>query len=161
MLALGLFLLLPAVSVSAQWGNDQRRDRRDDRYDRRDDRRDDRWDRRDQRRDDRWDRRDDRWGRRDDRWDRREGRRGRGWDGYPNYGGSFQLRQTALNAGYNSGIERGRRDRRRGERFDPSRHSDYRNANKDYSSRLGDRYTYERYFRDAFVTGYRDGYNGY
>lgn len=146
MLALGLFLLLPTVSVSAQWGNNQRRDRRDDRYERRDQRRDDRWDRRDQRR--------------DDRWDRREGRRGRG-DNYPNYGGSFQLRQTALNAGYNSGIERGRRDRNRGERFDPSRHSDYRNANKDYSSRLGDRYIYQRYFRDAFQTGYRDGYNGY
>ena len=143
MLALGLFLLLPTVSVSAQWGNDQRRDRRDDRYDRRDQRRDDRWDRRDQRRDDRW------------------GRRGRNGDGYPNYGGSFQLRQTALNAGYNNGIERGRRDRSRGERFDPSRHSDYRNANKDYSSRLGDRYIYQRYFREAFETGYRDGYNGY
>jgi hypothetical protein len=30
-------------------------------------------------------------------------RRGRDWDGYPNLGGSFDLRQTALNAGYNEG----------------------------------------------------------
>ena len=147
MLALSLFLLLPAVSVSAQWGNDQRRDRRDDRYERRDQRRDDRYDRRDQQR--------------DDRWGRRGGRRGRDWDGYANYGGSFQLRQTALNAGYNTGMEKGRRDRNRNDRYDPSRHSDYRNATRDYSSRLGDRNIYQRYFRDAFENGYRDGYNGY
>src|SRR6185295_12751064 len=34
-------------------------------------------------------------------------RRGRNWDNYGNYGGSFQLRQTALNAGYNEGMKDG------------------------------------------------------
>src|SRR2546430_17486998 len=38
-------------------------------------------------------------------------RRNRNWDGYPNWGGSFDLRQTALNAGYNEGTKEGRNDR--------------------------------------------------
>ncbi len=37
--------------------------------------------------------------------------RSRDWDGYPNWGGSFDLRQTALNAGYNEGSKEGRNDR--------------------------------------------------
>jgi hypothetical protein len=84
----------------------------------------------------------------------------RGYDGYGNYGGSFDLRQTALNAGYNEGMKEGREDRSRNERFDFADESDYRNASKDYSSRLGDRYAYQRYFREAFQNGYRDGYYG-
>src|ERR1044071_1580071 len=54
-------------------------------------------------RDGRWDkhngnRRNDNYGR-NDQYDRN--RRGRNWDRYGAYGGNFQLRQTALNAGYN------------------------------------------------------------
>src|SRR5882724_2747035 len=102
----------------------------------------------------------DDWRRRnDDNNDR--GRRGRDWGGYGNYGGSFQLRQTALNAGYNNGIEEGRKDRRRGERFEYRDEGDYQKATEDYSSRLGDRELYRRYFREGFANGYRDGYNGY
>ena len=98
--------------------------------------------------------------RRDDWWNQnRRGRRDR--DGYRNYGGSFDLRQTALNAGYNNGMEEGRKDRRRGERFDFRDEGAYQNATKDYSSRLGDRWIYQRYFRDAFERGYADGYEGY
>src|SRR6185437_8142870 len=43
---------------------------------------------------------------------RNRGRRGRD-DDYPNLGGTFQLRQTALNAGYNEGIKEGRKDNNR------------------------------------------------
>jgi len=50
-------------------------------------------------------------------------RHGRNNDGYPNLGGTFQLRQTALNAGYNEGIKEGRNDRRR------NRTSDFRSFN--------------------------------
>src|SRR5712664_4163434 len=89
-----------------------------------------------------------------------QGRRGRSWDGYGNYGGSYELRQTALNAGYNEGMKAGRNDRRSG-RYDPTRNSAYRNATKDYNSRMGDRYAYQQYFRAAFENGYSDGYNGY
>jgi hypothetical protein len=95
-------------------------------------------------------------------WDNRnrQGRRGRSSDGYGNLGGSYELRQTALNAGYNEGNKAGRNDRRSG-RYDPTRSSAYRNAMKDYNSRMGDRYAYQQYFRAAFENGYSDGYNGY
>jgi hypothetical protein len=85
-------------------------------------------------------------------------RYGRNWDGYPNWGGGFDLRQTALNAGYNEGNREGTRDRARG-RFTSNFNdfSSYRNANKDYSSRMGDRTLYQRYFRLAFENGYADG----
>lgn len=79
-------------------------------------------------------------------------------DNYANYGGSHQLRQTALNAGYNNGMEEGRNDRARNERFDYNDEADFQRATQDYNSRLGDRETFRRYFRDAFARGYRDGY---
>lgn len=88
-------------------------------------------------------------------------RRGRDWSGYGTYGGSSQLRQTALNAGYNNGIQEGRKDRSRGERFEYRDEGDYASASEDYNSRYGDRQLYQRYFREGFANGYRDGYNGY
>jgi hypothetical protein len=98
------------------------------------------------------------WGR-NDQYDRN--RRGRNWDRYGGYGGSFQLRQTALNAGYNNGIQEGRKDRSRGDRFDYRDEGDFQKATEDYSSRLGDRELYKRYFREGFANGYEDGYRGY
>lgn len=81
---------------------------------------------------------------------------GRNRDGYGNQGGSYELRQTALNAGYNEGLKAGREDRRRG-RYSPTRNA---NSLKDYNSRMGDRYTYQQYFIQAFQNGYADGYRG-
>src|SRR6266704_4478937 len=78
------------------------------------------------------------------------GRRRRGNDDYPNWGGSFQLRQTALNAGYNEGIKEGRNDRRKNRRYEFQNSSAYQRATKDYNSRDGDRELYRRYFRMAF-----------
>lgn len=86
-----------------------------------------------------------------------QGRRGRNWDGYGNQGGSYELRQTALNAGYNEGMKDGRDDRRRG-RYNPNGHGAFQSASKDYNSRFGDRYTYQQYFRQAYLNGYADGY---
>jgi hypothetical protein len=142
-LALGLLFVLP-VGVSAQDGYWRNQDRREDRRERRQERREDRRERRQERRE-----------------ERRESRRGYGWGNYDNWGGSSQLRQTALNAGYNNGIQEGRRDRQRGERFNFTDESDYRNATEDYSSRLGSRALYQRFFRQGFENGYRDGWNGY
>ena len=110
--------------------------------------------------------------RRQREWEREQARRqrqaqrrgyyGRGsYDNLPNYGGSFQLRQTALNAGYNEGIKEGRKDRSRGDGFEYRDEEDFRNANTDYSSRLGDRELYRQYFRQGFINGYTDGYRGY
>ena len=83
-----------------------------------------------------------------------QGHRGRNWDGYPNLGGSFNLRQTALNAGYNEGSKEGRKDREKRRYSDPQQFEAYRNATKDYSSKLGDRDIYQRYYRMAFESGY-------
>jgi hypothetical protein len=86
---------------------------------------------------------------------------GRNWDLYGKFGGSYQLRQTALNAGYNAGNKQGRDDRRRNRHRDYSEFSAYRNATDDYSSKLGDRELYRRYYRQGFENGYEDGWNGY
>lgn len=121
-----------------------------------------------QQRDDWWNRnrRDDRiqqnrdQNRRNRRWDRNR-RDGRYNDGYPDLGGSFDLRQTALNAGFADGVKEGRKDRQKNERFDFRDESGYQKATRDYSSRLGDRSLYQRYYREAFEHGYDDGYAGY
>ncbi|MBD0369244.1 MAG: hypothetical protein ICV60_00205 [Pyrinomonadaceae bacterium] len=81
--------------------------------------------------------------------------------GYANYGGSYELRQTALNAGYNEGRKAGMEDRSRGRGYNYADDSNYRNADKDYNSRYGDRELYRQYFRQAYANGYADGYRGY
>ena len=87
-------------------------------------------------------------------------RRGRNWDGYGNFGGSAELRQTALNAGYNEGNKQGQKDKRSSNNSYQSQRA-YQKATKDYSSRLGARDVYQRYFREAYENGYNDGINGY
>src|SRR6059058_2379046 len=62
-------------------------------------------------------------------------RRNRNWDGYPNWGGSFDLRQTALNAGYNEGTKEGRTGRSSNRYRNYNDFSAYRDATKDYNSR--------------------------
>lgn len=103
-------------------------------------------DRRDQDRGDR--------GRDNGRWRRRSN------DDYPNWGGSFQLRQTALNAGFNEGLKEGRNDLRKHRRYSLRDSNTYRKATKDYNRRDGDMGLYQRYFREAFENGYGAGYNG-
>src|ERR1041385_8271016 len=90
---------------------------------------------------------------------RDQDRRGRDWDRYGNYGGSSELRRTALTAGYDEGVREGRKDR--GSRTDLRNLSSYQRATKDYSPRLGDRELYRRYFREAFEDGYNaESYGG-
>jgi hypothetical protein len=107
-----------------------------------------------------WDRRDNdnRDGNRDDN---NRNRRGRNWDRYGSYGGSFELRQTALNAGYNEGIKQGRDDRRRNRQSNYRNNSKYEQATEDYSTKLGDRELYRRYYREGYENGYDAGINGY
>ena len=134
-LALGLMFVMPTTAL-AQY---DRQERREDRRERREERREDRQERREERRE----------------------RRGRDWGNYGGWGGSQQLRQTALNAGYNNGIKEGRKDRQHGDRFNFTDESAYRNASNDYSSRLGSKSLYQRFFRQGFENGYSDGYSGY
>jgi hypothetical protein len=109
----------------------------------------------------------DQWnrGRNQDQWGRDQNSRSRGpgGDGYPTWGGNYELRQTALNAGYNEGAKQGRNDRNRNRGYgsDFRNYSSYRNATKDYNSRYGDRELYRRYFQMAFENGYADGLRGY
>ena len=157
----GLSLLLgigmtPSSEARAQWQDPYWQQREQIRRQRE-------WER-EQRRRQREARRDDRY--RDDRYDDRYrndryGRNGRYDDGYGYYGGSYQLRQTALNAGYNEGMKAGRDDRNHNRRFEFRDESAYQKASKDYNSRMGDRGLYQTYFRQAFQTGYNDGYRGY
>jgi hypothetical protein len=86
---------------------------------------------------------------------------GRSRDDYGNFGGSFQLRQTALNAGFNEGTKQGRTDRSNRNSNGYQGRSTYQKATRDYSSGLGDREVYQRYFREAYEHGYADGYSGY
>jgi hypothetical protein len=102
---------------------------------------------------------DDRYRNRDNNGN--QARRGRNWDGYGNFGGSNQLRQTALNAGYNEGMKQGQKNRNKRNNYDFQGQNAYQKATKDYSSQLGDRELYRRYFRAAFENGYSDGVNGY
>lgn len=87
-------------------------------------------------------------------------RRGRNWDGYPNLGGTFQLRQTALNAGFNEGLKQGRNDYKKNRHSDYQRFSAYQKGTSDYSSKLGDRELYRHYYRLAYENGYDAGVNG-
>ena len=90
----------------------------------------------------------------------RQTQRGRD-GGNPNWGGSAELRQTALQSGYDEGIKAGRTDRGRGERFNFEDETAYKDATKGYNAQLGDKALYRRYFRAGFENGYREGWNGY
>jgi len=91
---------------------------------------------------------------RDNNGDYNQNPQDRNWDNYPNWGGSFELRQTALNAGYNEGVKEGRKDYARRRRSSLQNFPVYQEATQDYNSRLGDRELYRRYFRRAFENGY-------
>src|SRR5258706_15300136 len=63
-------------------------------------------------------------------------RRGRNWDNYGNYGGSFQLRQTALKAGYNEGMKNGTAARSRKKKNKFTDQKTYRKKTKNKKSPL-------------------------
>jgi hypothetical protein len=88
-------------------------------------------------------------------------RSGRFNDGYPDLGGSFDLRQTAMNAGFTDGVKAGRDDLRKNRGYNIQGHSEYQKATRDYNSGRGDRNLYQQYYRMAFEHGYADGYTGH
>src|SRR5436190_10221572 len=83
-----------------------------------------------------------------------QNRRDQNWDQYPNYGGSAELRETALKAGYHQGTRQATYDRQNGGQSNYRNSDAYRRATQDYNSQLGDREIYRRYFREAFEKGY-------
>ena len=84
------------------------------------------------------------WGRRVDDW-----RRDR------NYNNGYQV---ARQQGYSYGMNAGAADAQRNRRFDPERSSIYKKGTDGYTSSYGNKGQYKQVFRDAFLQGYREGY---
>jgi hypothetical protein len=86
------------------------------------------------------------------------GRRDKGNKGAAPQRGSRPYEEPAFAAGYDGGYERGARDGREGERYDPVRHRDYRDAERGYTTAYGSRDAYQNNFRAGFRQGYEEGY---
>lgn len=70
-----------------------------------------------------------------------------------------RIYQDPANAkGYGAGYDLGLTDGRDGQRYDPVRHRDYRDAERGYVSSYGSREGYKTNFRSGFRQGYEDGY---
>jgi hypothetical protein len=67
-------------------------------------------------------------------------------------------REPAFAAGFDNGYERGVSDGRDGDRYDPVRHRDYRDAERGYRDAYGSRDAYRTNFRAGFRQGYEEGY---
>ena len=63
--------------------------------------------------------------------------------------------------GYEDGLKRGRHDGDRGDRFDVSRDSKYRDGDHGYKRSYGPRSEYVRAYRQGYERGYRDGFAPY
>jgi hypothetical protein len=66
--------------------------------------------------------------------------------------------ESAFAAGYQDGREKGAADGRDGERYDPVRHREYRDAERGYSENYGSRDAYRDNYRAGFRQGYEEGY---
>jgi hypothetical protein len=60
--------------------------------------------------------------------------------------------------GYKDGYDKGREDARDRHAYDPTRHSDYRSADRGYDRRYGSKEQYKEIYRYGFRAGYEDGY---
>ena len=79
-----------------------------------------------------------------------------GWRQGPAYG-----QGPAYDNGYRAGFDIGARDARDGRAFDVRRHDEYRDGDRGYDRRYGNRGQYKQVFRTGFDRGYNDGYARY
>jgi hypothetical protein len=89
-----------------------------------------------------------------DRDDRGRGDWGWGRGGYGGNGAS-----AARQYGYQDGINDGARDRRTGHSNRPTQDSNYKHADRGYSSSYGNKDYYKQAYRQAYENGYQQGYN--
>ena len=82
----------------------------------------------------------------------------RGSQGDAGRSASRVYQDPATAKGYDYGYERGLTDGREGQRYDPVRHRDYRDAERGYVSNYGSRDGYRTNFRSGFRQGYETGY---
>jgi hypothetical protein len=75
--------------------------------------------------------------------------------------GNYQSLQIARQQGYMYGVNTGAADAQRGQSFSPQRSRYFRNGNQGYRSAYGNRGQYQQVYRNAFVQGYREGYQRY
>jgi hypothetical protein len=66
--------------------------------------------------------------------------------------------ELAFAKGYESGYARGVSDGREGERYDPVRHREYREADQGYTRNYGSLDAYKNNYRAGFRQGYEHGY---
>jgi hypothetical protein len=91
---------------------------------------------------------------RNDRYGNDRYRRDRDWD-YRNRQSGFQV---ARQQGYSYGMNVGAADAQRGQSYNPQRSRYYRDGTQGYNSYYGNRGQYRQVFRDAFLQGYREGF---
>jgi hypothetical protein len=89
-----------------------------------------------------------------DRYGNDRYRRDRDWDNRNRQSGL----QVARQQGYSYGMNVGAADAQRGQSYNPQRSRYYRSADQGFSSYYGNRPQYRLIFRNAFLQGYRDGY---
>jgi hypothetical protein len=85
-------------------------------------------------------------------------------DGDDRYGDNRYYRdpgRIAYDEGFRDGVDKGERDGRKGDRFNPWRHGDYRDADDGYHREFGSKYSYQRTYRRAFEAGYRRAFANY
>ena len=74
--------------------------------------------------------------------------------------GRTTVNSTAAANGYRDGLAKGREDIRDGDSYDPNRHAWYRSADRGYRNTAGSREGYRSEYRDGFLRGYDEAYNG-
>jgi hypothetical protein len=72
-----------------------------------------------------------------------------------------QVERLAYNNGLHEGQEAGEHDGKSGRRYDPDRHSDWRDADEGYRRSYGDKDLYRRSFRSGFEAGYSQAFSRY
>jgi hypothetical protein len=82
-------------------------------------------------------------------------------DRYANTQYSAYSGQVGYENGYGDGLKRGRHDGDRGDRFDVTKDSKYRDGDHGYKSSYGARSQYVRAYRSGYEQGYRDGFAPY
>ena len=66
--------------------------------------------------------------------------------------------EPAFAAGFDSGFKHGLSDGAQGDRYDPVRHVEYRDAEQGYKNSYGPRDAYRNNYRAGFRQGYEEGY---
>ena len=71
-----------------------------------------------------------------------------------------EARSIPYERGFKDGRDKGHHDRADDKRYDPTRHSRYRDADRGYERRCGDKDEYRETYREGFRAGYAEGYRG-